>query len=206
VASAIANFNRLVAAAQSIPARLGQIGSRISAVFSSINLSDVGAQIIQSLWDGIAAKWEEFMAWLRGLPGQIGAVFSGVPGTIGGLFGGGSGNTALSGPATPPPGATGQPGTYGGGFAAGGPIVGGTTYLVGEEGPELITPNRSGFVHTAPKTQAMLGGGRTTSISFGNIIIQGGANASAQDIAQEFGRQIRDAFSGIQADTEWGVA
>ncbi|WP_173087731.1 phage tail tape measure protein [Devosia sp. 1635] len=206
VATAIANFNRLVLAAQSVPARLGQLGSQISAVFSSINLSAIGAQIIQSLWDGIAAKWEEFMAWLRGLPGQIGAVFSGVPGMVGGLFGGGQGNTALSGPATPPAGATGQPGTYGGGFAAGGPIVGGTTYLVGEEGPELITPNRSGFVHTAPQTQAMLGGGRGATISFGNIIIQGGANASAQDIAQEFGRQIREAFSGIQTDTEWGVA
>ncbi|WP_172123234.1 phage tail tape measure protein [Devosia sp. 919] len=206
VATAIANFNRLVSAAQSVPARFGQLGSQISAVFSSINLSAIGSQIIQSLWDGIAAKWEEFMAWLRGLPGQIGGVFSGVPGMLGGLFGGGQGNTALSGPATPPAGATGQPGTYGGGFAAGGPIAGGTTYLVGEEGPELITPNRSGFVHTAPQTQAMLGSGRGATISFGNIIIQGGANASAQDIAQEFGRQIRDAFSGIQADTEWGVA
>jgi hypothetical protein len=31
--------------------------------------------------------------------------------------------------------------------AAGGPVVPGRTYLVGENGPEFITPRRSGFVH-----------------------------------------------------------
>jgi hypothetical protein len=31
--------------------------------------------------------------------------------------------------------------------AAGGPVVPGKTYLVGERGPEFITPRRSGFVH-----------------------------------------------------------
>ena len=43
--------------------------------------------------------------------------------------------------------------------AAGGPIAGGRTYLVGEEGPELITPNRGGFVNTASDTAGMMSGG-----------------------------------------------
>ena len=34
----------------------------------------------------------------------------------------------------------------GGGKASGGPVAGGTTYLVGEEGPELFTPHRSGYI------------------------------------------------------------
>jgi len=42
-------------------------------------------------------------------------------------------------------------GSLGGGMldgerAAGGPVTGGKTYLVGEEGPELFTPNRSGAI------------------------------------------------------------
>ena len=39
--------------------------------------------------------------------------------------------------------------------AHGGPIAAGGSYLVGEEGPELITPRRSGFVHDAQATARM---------------------------------------------------
>src|SRR5690606_13353851 len=46
------------------------------------------------------------------------------------------------------------------GKAVGGSIAGGKTYLVGEEGPELITPGGSGWVHTARETQGLLAGGR----------------------------------------------
>ena len=35
---------------------------------------------------------------------------------------------------------------FGGGRASGGPVSGGTTYLVGERGPELFTPNTSGAI------------------------------------------------------------
>lgn len=38
----------------------------------------------------------------------------------------------------------------------GGPVRAGGTYLVGEEGPELITPTRGGYVHTARETAAMM--------------------------------------------------
>jgi len=35
---------------------------------------------------------------------------------------------------------------FGGQKAAGGPVASGTTYMVGERGPELFTPNRSGSI------------------------------------------------------------
>ncbi|MBE9103356.1 hypothetical protein, partial [Vacuolonema iberomarrocanum] len=38
----------------------------------------------------------------------------------------------------------------------GGPVAGGQPYLVGEEGPELIMPRRSGYVLTAPETAQLL--------------------------------------------------
>lgn len=49
-------------------------------------------------------------------------------------------------------------GGSGSGRAAGGWVSAGTTYLVGELGPELITPSRSGYVHTAEETEDILGG------------------------------------------------
>lgn len=39
----------------------------------------------------------------------------------------------------------------------GGPVAAGQAYLVGEQGPELITPSRKGWVHTASETAALLG-------------------------------------------------
>lgn len=44
--------------------------------------------------------------------------------------------------------------------ARGGPVKPGGAYVVGEEGPELITPTQSGYVHTASETASMLRGGR----------------------------------------------
>jgi len=35
---------------------------------------------------------------------------------------------------------------FGGGRAAGGPVLGGTSYLVGEKGPEIFTPSSTGFI------------------------------------------------------------
>jgi hypothetical protein len=45
--------------------------------------------------------------------------------------------------------------------AAGGPVRAGGTYLVGEKGPELHTFGRSGYVHTAASTKAMLAAGES---------------------------------------------
>ena len=44
------------------------------------------------------------------------------------------------------------------GRASGGPVTGGTSYIVGERGPELFTPNSSGMI--TPNNR--MGGGGTT--------------------------------------------
>jgi hypothetical protein len=49
-------------------------------------------------------------------------------------------------------------GAFGGGKAMGGPVKLGTSYLVGERGPELFTPSGSGMI--TPNNR--LGGGNTT--------------------------------------------
>ena len=50
--------------------------------------------------------------------------------------------------------------------ASGGSISAGKSYLVGEKGPEVVTPTRSGYVHSADETASMLGNNI-------NIYIQG---------------------------------
>lgn len=45
-----------------------------------------------------------------------------------------------------------------GGRARGGPILAGNTYLVGEQGPELIFASRSGYVATAQETEQIMAG------------------------------------------------
>jgi len=56
---------------------------------------------------------------------------------------------------------------FGGGKAAGGPVSGGTTYLVGERGPELFTPSASGTI--IPNNRLGGGGGGSTY----NITVNG---------------------------------
>src|SRR5690606_10894500 len=94
--------------------------------------------------------------------------------------------------------------------AVGGPIAAGRTYLVGEEGPELITPTRSGYVHTADETAAMASGqGRSVqsgagavapTINLGGIVVQPSPGmdeqALAQKVAREIDRTLREAFAG----------
>lgn len=54
---------------------------------------------------------------------------------------------------------------FGGGKASGGPVEGGTTYLVGEKGPELFTPGASGAITPNHKLGgAVSAGGHTFNI------------------------------------------
>jgi phage-related protein len=56
---------------------------------------------------------------------------------------------------------------FGGGRAMGGPVTSGTSYIVGEQGPELFTPSRSG---TIIPNHALGGGGRGSVI---NLTVNG---------------------------------
>jgi hypothetical protein len=54
--------------------------------------------------------------------------------------------------------------SFGGPRASGGPVMGGSTYLVGEQGPELFTPSGSGFIHDARTTSGMGGSWKVTIV------------------------------------------
>ena len=75
---------------------------------------------------------------------------------------------------------------FGGGMAAGGPVSGNKSYLVGEKGPELFTPTSSG--HITPNDQ--LGGS--------NIVVNVDASGSAVEgddqNAQQLGEMLAAAI------------
>lgn len=82
---------------------------------------------------------------------------------------------------------------FGGGRAAGGPVTGGTTYLVGEKGPELFTPGSSGNI--IPNNR--LGGGGGTI----NITVNGALDAegTARQIVDILNRATARGGSGSGA-------
>ena len=83
-------------------------------------------------------------------------------------------------------------GSFGGGHASGGWVEAGTTYLVGELGPELITPTRSGYVHTADETADILGA--SSGLSGGiTINIQG----DVYDDERSMRNKLRDAMLSV---------
>lgn len=54
-------------------------------------------------------------------------------------------------------------GLFGGGKAAGGPVDPSKAFLVGEEGPEIFTPDQAGEIIPAGETAAIMGGGQAAS-------------------------------------------
>lgn len=68
---------------------------------------------------------------------------------------------------------------FGGGRATGGPVTAGTTYLVGEKGPELFTPNSSGAI---VPNGAMGGSGTTINLTVNGAIDPEGTARTIIDV------------------------
>ena len=84
--------------------------------------------------------------------------------------------------------------------ARGGPVSAGGSYIVGEEGPELITPSRSGYVH--PSGTGFGSGGITVAPVFHfNNTRAADAELVAAEVRQALRREVRELFRGVYADT-----
>lgn len=92
-------------------------------------------------------------------------------------------------PAAPAPAVAGK-------RAAGGPIYGGRSYLVGEQGAEIITPTRSGYVHPSGS-----GGGVTINQTISPVF---SGITDVGEIMRRMERSLSDATSealrGLQSD------
>lgn len=173
-------------------------------------LLEVGRQAIQGLWDGMVSRFEEFMAWVRGIPGRIAEAIGNID--LGSLIFGDAPAVNIAPMIAPSPDsvllrAGGDADMQAledyldGTRARGGPISRGGRYLVGERGPELITASRSGYVH--PTGQGGAGGPIEISVNAPISINGAGADPEqiAAEVARRFGEEVRQTFRGVFADT-----
>ena len=185
---------RVKAAFDEIPDRLAHTAQRLGTA-----MGDLGRTLMDALLEGLKAGAKAVLDHVANIGSRIG---SGMAAAARSALSKMKGLVGL-----------GEAPAVAGARAAGGPIVAGRTYLVGERGPELVTPKRSGYVHDAGETERAMSAptGRTApvaatevNISFGDIVIQGAHDAGR--IAAELESRIRESLAGIQADTEFAVS
>jgi len=195
-----------------LPLRIAGFVNDIVKHFTGIDLFQAGKDALQSMWDGFQQIWPEMISWLvNGFKNAMGKVANALnPMNIFGGGGNDGGNTTtvpnsltspgLSGPTGAPLNSTGPSWGPEGFRALGGPVTAGGSYIVGEEGPELFSPRRSGQIFTASDTAQMLGS-RSASVSLAptiNISVSE-SNATADDIAAAVARGLDDALMEAEA-------
>jgi hypothetical protein len=151
------------------------------------NIQSSFAQFLfDPLEDGFKGMVVGFVNAIRQMVAEAAAaqLLGGLASTLGGIFGG------LFGATTVGPSGGSSPLSYGGARAGGGPVHGGTAYMVGEQGPELFVPSSSGSI--VPN-----GGGGTTIAPQYNIDARGATTdlvKALPSILAENNRQLMLAF------------
>lgn len=205
-AAAAAMVNTLAELPAKISAAVSAAGQAAYAAVMAINWSGLGSAII----DGIVS----------GVTNAAGKLASAVGNAASAAWAGAKAVLGLGGTPTPGGGAA-KPleGKY-----RGGPVRGGTPYIVGEKGPELFVPGASGSIATNDvyrslagavkpvswpslgRTQAAAGaqGGKSVSITHGDthvsVRVDGGSQADGNNIARVVREELRKILAGLEAD------
>jgi tape measure domain-containing protein len=154
---------------------------QLKAVYSDIGMSIKSGVVdaIQGAINGTKSLGEAAADILNNIAAKLLDVAINMA-LFGAMSGTGTGGGLLGGLFKPP------------GKALGGPVAGGSTYMVGERGPELFTPSRSGSI--IPNNE--LGGGSSTS-----VVVNVDASGSSVQGDQAQGRQLGVAISAaVQAE------
>lgn len=187
---------------------IAAVSEWLGAFFGKEKLSDsdkeqfrqAGYDAIMALWDGMKQVASDLLDWVGGLAGKILAPFRQLKDTIAG-WGWGDGAAAEAAGAAY---LRNNPGMnpYGGARASGGPVTAGRSYLVGEEGPEIITPDKGGYVHPNGAIPGGAGAGGPSQITITNhVTISGVADAKAaaaeaiRQIEQRTQQMLRGAYA-----------
>lgn len=86
---------------------------------------------------------------------------------------------------------------FGGARELGGPTQAGKAYLVGEKGPELHVPSRSGTVIPADQTSRILAGGSTPQYIDNSVTNVTTAATDPDIVAEKIDRKKRDRLTGV---------
>ena len=167
----------------------GRLPGAIASAGSAMHKA--GADLIQSLWDGMKSKFAEFIAWVKTIPSQIVAAIGRI-----------DLSNIIKMPSLPPFLGGGQKPAQpvAGARADGGPVSAGKRYLVGERGPELFTPGASGSI--TPN------GGAGSGARAGSIVVSPTFNISGADpkeIAQKVMSQLRESVSSALRESHRDV-
>ena len=174
---------------QLLPLKILGFVNDIIAHFTGIDLFQAGADALASMWEGFKSIWPKMISWM--IDGFKNAM-SGVAKALNPMnwFGGGGDDESTPSNAAPSTG-----GHKGGrrARALGGPVSAGSSYLVGERGPELFTPSQSGQILSNSRTMGAMSMAPTINISVAN------SNASPEDIAAAVARGLDDALMEAEA-------
>lgn len=182
-------------------AAVSAVSDWLGTIFQKETLSEedkaayekAGYDAIMALWDGMKKVMADLMAWIEQKVSGLLSPFQGMSNRIASYFNMGN----LGGE-----GVSGNPmGDIAGENANGGPMTAGRTYLVGEKGPELVTPSKGGYVHP---NGTRFGGGGGGTFNMGGVTIHAAPGMDARQIADEVVRRVEQmaasAFRGVQAD------
>jgi tape measure domain-containing protein len=167
------------------------IGSAFSTSFKGIISGSMTAkEALASFFTSVADMFLDMAAQIIAKMITM-AILNQILGVLPGIGGAGSGTLALS--SNPNVGAYMggggiegiTMGTFGGTRAKGGPVSSGQTYMVGERGPELFVPGRSGTIVANDK----MGGGNT------NVVVNVDAKGSSVEGDQSQAKALGNAIS-----------
>lgn len=185
-------------------AAISAVGDWLGSLFSQETLSEddkaaakqAGYDFVMAIWDGMKAVASAITGWVKNtVNGWVQSATDGLNSLAGWAASKGIGSVGNA-----PAGAPNRAAAINGERAKGGPISRGGRYIVGEEGPELITASRSGYVNPTGST-----GAAAPVIQLGGITINAGSASDAMEIARQVRREIeasmREAFREVYADT-----
>lgn len=177
----------IAALATDLDARTQEMAQSVEQMVSDMNLSS----------EASAAARETIMAYTStafNMRDEVGRQFAQIrAAALAGLGSGGAGSGASGG--TPKP------------RAAGGPVYSGKTYLVGEEGPELIHMNGNGTVVPNDETNKLLGTMGSSGNTFKNDIsvsfqINGDAHSGIMDQLRLFGDEFAERVLAVVEEAQ----
>lgn len=140
------------------------------ATFVKETLAPAFGTVLSVALNVIATVVTKLVTGFSSLVGFIGSVVSGIQGII---------NLVKNNPIVKGIGGL-IDNVFGGGKAAGGPVTSGTTYLVGERGPELFTPSSSGSI--IPNHAMGAGNGTTINLTVNGAIDPEGTARTIIDV------------------------
>lgn len=181
---------------------IGQMIDRLTAF--GVEMIAAGKELMNSLLQGIVSGAQAVLDYVAGIGARI---KSSITGAVSGVWDGAKSRLGLGGGTDSP--------AVAGARAAGGPVRAGSTYLVGEHGPELFTPPRSGVVVpnevfmpasvSAPRQRVASRSTQHLSLSLNLGGIHGitDPEAIAEKVVAITTRKLGEVLSGIQSDVEY---